>query len=136
MQVLLQFMNLFLAYGFFLYRHQLLFENVGGAFINLGIHRRILQVIIQAFVVVFERIAVFFKYNPVKQRGISNTPCRPVIGNPLIGKQHFRSDPGEFLLGNHLCSLPARGEREQEHKCGQCMFYCGSHRSSAPKSFL
>ncbi len=136
MQVLLQFINLFLAYGFFLYRHQFLLENVGRAFINFGIQRRILQVIIQAFVVVFERIAVFFEYDPVKQSGVGNSPGRPVIGNPLVGKQHFRGDPCEFLLGNHLRPLPARGEREQKHECGQCMFYCGSHLSSAPKSFL
>ena len=79
MQVLLQLLNRFLAYGFLFYRNQLLFEDVGGTFVNLRIYGRILQVILQAFVVVFERIAVFIENKPVKQRGIGNAPGRPVI---------------------------------------------------------
>ena len=37
MQVLLQFLNLFLAFGFFFYRDQFLFENDSGAIVNLRI---------------------------------------------------------------------------------------------------
>ena len=136
MQVLLQLLNRFLAYGFLFYRNQLLFEDVGGSFVNLRIYGRILQVIFQAFVVVFERIAVFIENKPVKQRGIGNAPGRPVVGNPLVGKQHFGCDPREFLLGNHPRALGARGKREHKRECGQCVSYCGFHRSSAPKSFL
>lgn len=136
MKVLLQFLNLFLAYGFFLYRHQFLLKNVTGTLENLGIYGRILQVILQAFVVVFERIAVFVKNEPVKQRGIGNAPGRPVVGDPLVGKQHLGGNPREFLLGNHLCPLRARGKREHERESDQHMFYRRFHRSSAPKSFL
>lgn len=136
MEVLLQFLNRFFAYGFLFYRDQFLFEDVGGTFVNLGIYRRILQVVFQALVVVFERIAVFVKNQSVKQRGVGNAPGRPVVGDPLVGKQHFRGDPREFLLGNHPRTLRARGKREHERECGQCVSYCRFHRSSAPKSFL
>ncbi len=79
MEVLLQFLNRFFAYGFLFYRDQFLFEDVGGTFVNLGIYRRILQVVFQALVVVFERIAVFVKNQSVKQCGIGIAPGRPVV---------------------------------------------------------